>query len=72
MKKLKRTSHEEMEAEKIREDMAMSPQERLLLSLKLMDLSRALTPDNKLHSSENSTIKWKELKRKDGTDNKRA
>jgi len=71
MKKLKRTSHEEMEADKIKEDMAMTPQERLLLSLKLMDLSRTLTPDNILRSSENSTIQWKELKRKDGTDNRK-
>lgn len=71
MKKLKRTSNEEMEADKIKEDMAMTPQERLLLSLKLMDLSRTLTPDNMLRSSENSTIQWKELKRKDGTDNRK-
>ncbi len=66
MRKAKLTTHKEMEAEKIREDMAMTPKQRLMLALQLMETAIALSPDKTLHSQDDGGIKWIELKPKDG------
>jgi len=65
MKKARLTTHKEMEAEKISDDMAMTPKERLLLALRLMKTAIALSPDKTLLSKEDG-IRWIELKKKHG------
>ncbi len=63
MKKAKLTTHEEMEADKIRNDMAMTPKERLLLALRYMKTAIALSPNHALPQNEDG-IKWIDLKPK--------
>jgi hypothetical protein len=57
------TSPEAMSEEQIKEDIAMTPLERLTLAFKISDFALELRPDNETIEEESSSIQWIELRK---------
>lgn len=55
------TSPAAMSEEQIREDIAMTPLERLTLAFKISDFAFELRPGNETIKEESSSIQWIEL-----------
>ncbi|MDZ4844725.1 MAG: hypothetical protein SH857_04155 [Chitinophagales bacterium] len=56
--------------EKIKEDMAMTPQQRMSLAFRLADFAMEFTPDKTLPSKKDK-ISWRELTWTNGSSRKR-
>ena len=63
MNKAKITSPADMSVEQVREDIAMTPLERLTLAFKISDFALELCPDNDIIEEESSSIQWIELRK---------
>ena len=59
-------SVELMREARMRDEMKMTPAQRMELVFQLMDLAIALSPKKKLESSHDDKIQWIELNLKDG------
>lgn len=57
------TSPAAMSEEQIKEDMAMTPLERLTLAFKISDFALTLHPSNETVKEESSSIQWIELRK---------
>jgi hypothetical protein len=57
------TSPTAMSEEQIKEDIAMTPLERLTLAFKISDFAVELRPDNETTKEESSSIQWIELRK---------
>jgi hypothetical protein len=57
------TSPAAMSEEQIKEDIAMTPLERLTLAFKISDFALELRPDNETIEEESSSIQWIELRK---------
>jgi hypothetical protein len=55
------TSPAAMSEEQIKEDIAMTPLERLTLAFKISDFALTLRPSNETIKEESSSIQWIEL-----------
>jgi hypothetical protein len=62
MNKAKITSPEAMSEEQIKEDIAMTPLERLTLAFKISDFTLQLRPTDETIKEESSSIQWIELR----------
>ena len=63
MNKAKITSPAAMSEEQIKEDIAMTPLERLTLAFKISDFALELRPDNETTEEESSSIQWIDLRK---------
>lgn len=63
MKKAIITSPAAMSEEQIKEDIAMTPLERLALAFKISDFAFTLRPSNDTIKEESSSIQWIELRK---------
>jgi hypothetical protein len=61
MNKAKITSPAAMSEEQIKEDIAMTPLERLTLAFKISDFALELRPNDETIREESSSIQWIEL-----------
>jgi len=62
MNKAKITSPAAMSEEQIKEDIAMTPLERLTLAFKISDFALTLRPTDEITKEESSSIQWIELR----------
>jgi hypothetical protein len=60
MRKAKITSHEDMSRSQIRQDMSLSPMERVEIALQLSDLALKITK-TRTSQEEFTSIRWIEL-----------
>jgi hypothetical protein len=63
MNKAKITSPAAMSEEQIKEDIAMTPLERLTLAFKISDFALELRPDKETIEEESSSIQWIDLRK---------
>ena len=63
MNKAKVTSPAAMSEEQIKEDIAMTPLERLTLAFKISDFALELRPGSETVKEESSSIQWIELRK---------
>ena len=63
MNKAKITSPADMSEDQVKEDIAMTPLERLTLAFKISDFALELRPDNETSEEESSCIQWIELRK---------
>ena len=63
MNKAKVTSPAAMSEEQIKEDIAMTPLERLTLAFKISDFALELRPGNAKVKEESSSVQWIELRK---------
>lgn len=63
MNKATITSPAAMSEEQIKEDIAMTPLERLTLAFKISDFALELRPNNETIKEESSSIQWIELRK---------
>lgn len=63
MNKAKVTSPSAMSEEQLKEDIAMTPLERLTLAFKISDFALELRGDNETNEEESSSIQWIELRK---------
>jgi hypothetical protein len=63
MNKAKITSPAAMSEEQLKEDIAMTPLERLTLAFKISDFALELRSDNETIEEESSSIQWIELRK---------
>lgn len=61
--KAKITSPADMSEEQLKEDMAMTPLERLTLAFKISDFALELRRDNETIEEESPSIQWIELRK---------
>lgn len=58
MNKAKITTLEDMSEEQIREDISMTPLERLYVAFQISDFARELCPEQETIEEESSSINW--------------
>ncbi|HEX8039018.1 MAG TPA: hypothetical protein VF490_07690 [Chryseosolibacter sp.] len=63
MNKAKITSPAAMSEEQLKEDIAMTPLERLTLAFKISDFARDLRPDKESIKEESPSIQWLEVRK---------
>lgn len=63
MNKAKITSQAAMSEEQIKDDIAMTSLERLILAFKISDFALELRPDKETIEDESSSIQWIELRK---------
>lgn len=63
MNKAKITSPEAMSEEQVKEDISMTPLERLNLAFQISDFALELRPNSEITEEEPSSFQWMELRK---------